>query len=147
MGAKSCAIEITEAKQDATSQNISSNVGGKIGSLGKFGIKADSATGSANSQMHSGKITAVFKDSIAPQRPALKWFASDENIKNLIEMRCSTPGRLEREEIFLSGSTVATMTHNAAIAIDGLKGIKGGVSMKSQASTEHSSTLIFSVEF
>ena len=93
------------------------------------------------------KITAVFEGSVAPQRPSLKWFANDENIKNLIEIRCADPGRLKYEELTLSGSTSATMTNKAAAAIDGLKGIKGGVSMQSQAMVEHSSELLFIVEF
>lgn len=142
LGAKSCTIEITETKQDASSSNSS----GKVG-IGKLGVKKDSAASSASTQTRSGKITTKFKDSSAPQRPALKWFANDETIKSLIEIRCSDPDRLTQKELRLSGSTFATMTRNAAAAIDGLRGVKGGISMKNQATQEHSSLLVFSVEF
>lgn len=147
LGAKSCTIEITETRQDASSQNNSAKLGGKVPGIGKFGIKMDSAASSASAQTRSGKITATFKDSVTPQHPALKWFANDETIKSLIEVRCTDPGRLEREELRLSGSTFATMSHTAAAAIDGLRGINGGISMKNQATQEHSCLLIFSVEF
>lgn len=147
LGAKSCTIEITESNQAANSMNRAANLSGKIGPIGKIGLKADQSSTSMNAATRSGKITAVFEGSTAPERPALKWFANDENIRNLIEMRCTTPGRLKYEELRLSGSSSATMTHKAAAAIDGLKGVKGGLSMQSQAMTEHSSELLFLVEF
>lgn len=147
LGAKSCTIEITESNQEANSSSRSANLGIKSGPLGKIGLKADTSATNISAKKRSGKITAVFEGSVAPQRPSLKWFANDENIKNLIEIRCADPGRLKYEELTLSGSTSATMTNKAAAAIDGLKGIKGGISMQSQAMVEHSSELLFVVEF
>ena len=147
LGAKSCAIEITETQQDSNSQGKTANLGGKVGGIGKIGIKAENSTSSAHAQTRSGKITTTFKDSTAPKRPALKWFANDETIKNLIETRCTEPDRLTSKELRLSGSTFATMSQSAAAAVDGLRGIKGGISMKNQATQEHSSVLVFSVEF
>ena len=147
LGAKNCTIEISESTQESTSSNRSANLGGKIGGIGKIGVKADSSLGSSNVRKRSGKITAVFDGSVAPTQPTLKWFADDENIKNLIEMRCTNPGRLKYEELRLSGSSSATMSQKAAAAIDGLKGLKGGISMQSQAMTEHSSELLFTIEF
>lgn len=147
LGAKSCTIEINESTQEANSANRSANMGGKNGGIGKIGIKTDQAVSNANAKKRSGMIKAVFDGSTEPTHPALKWFASDENIKNLIEMRCTNPGRLKFEELRLSGSASATMSHKAAAAIDGLKGLKGGVSMQSQAMVEHSSELIFTIEF
>ena len=62
-------------------------------------------------------------------------------------MRCTNPGRLKYEELRLSGSASATMSRKAAAAIDGLRGLKGGISMQSQAMVEHASELLFTVEF
>ena len=146
LGAKSCTIEITESSQEENSASRSANLSGKLGGL-KLGTKADRATSSSNIKKRSGKITAVFDGSAEPTRPTLKWFANDDNIKNLIEMRCANPGRLKYEELRLSGSTSATMTSKAAAAIDGLRGFKGGTSMQSQAMVEHSSELLFTIEF
>ena len=147
LGAKSCTIEITESAHEADSANRSANLGSKLSGIGKISIKAENAVANTNTRKRSGKITAVFEGSCSPQRPKLKWFANEENIKNLIDMRCADPGRLKYEELRLSGSASATMTHKAAAAIDGLKGLKGGISMQLQAMTEHSSELLFSVEF
>ena len=147
LGAKACTIEITESAQEANSANRSANMGGKMIGIGKIGFKADQSIANANVQKRSGTIKAVFEGSTAPTQPTLKWFADDENIKSLIEMRCTNPGRLKFEELRLSGSASATMTRKAAAAIDGLRGLKGGISMQSQAMTEHTSELLFTVEF
>ncbi len=147
LGAKSCTIEITDFNQESNSSSRSANLSVKASPLGKLGIKAEDSSTSANARKRSGKITAVFEGSSAPQRPSLKWFANDENIKNLIDMRCAEPGRLKQEELRLSGSTSATMTRKAAAAIDGIRGMKGGISMQSQAMVEHTSELVFCVEF
>ena len=147
LGAKSCTIEITESSQEANSANRSANFGGKLAGIGKIGIKAQQSFANTAAKKRSGKIKAVFEGSTAPTQPTLKWFANDENIKNLIEMRCTNPGRLKYEELRLSGSASATMSRKSAAAIDGLKGLKGGISMQSQAMVEHSSTLLFTVEF
>ena len=70
-----------------------------------------------------------------------------KNIKKLIETRCKTPNAIKSRTLELSGSSSATMTHKAAAAIDGLRGVKGGISMQKQAMVEHTSELVFSVEF
>ena len=147
LGAKACTIEITESTQEANSANRSANFGGKLAGIGKIGIKAELTFANTTAKKRSGKIKAVFEGSTAPTQPTLKWFANDENIKNLIEMRCTNPGRLKYEELKLSGSASATMSRKAAAAIDGLRGLKGGLSMQSQAMVEHSSELLFTVEF
>lgn len=147
LGAKACTIEISESTQEANSANHSANFGGKVIGIGKIGINSDQAVSNANARKRSGKIKAVFEGSTEPTIPNLKWFANDENIKNLIEMRCTNPGRLKFEELRLSGSASATMSRKAAAAIDGLKGLKGSISMQSQAMVEHSSELLFTVEF
>ena len=58
---------------------------------------------------------------------------------------------VESKILKLSGSSSATMSQKAALAIDGaiskLCSVKGSVSMNAQATKEHSSTLLFYVEF
>lgn len=147
LGAKSCTIEINDFNQESNSAGRSANLGMKSGPFGKFGVKAEDSSVSTNARRRSGKVTAEFEGSSAPQRPNLKWFANDDNIKSLIEMRCTSPERLKREELHLSGSASATMTRKAAAAIDGLQGMKGSISMQSQAMVEHTSELIFCIEF
>lgn len=144
LGAKRCTIEISESKQELMSNSRSLNLGKKIGSM-----SVDAKSGSSESR--SGKITSEFEGNCTPKAPTLKWFSQDDNIKNLIVARCEANNSIKSKTLMLSGSTSATMTQKAAISIDGVLsklGIKGGkLSMESQAMVEHSSTLIFSVEF
>lgn len=144
LGAKRCTIEITETKHEITSNNRAVGLGKKIGSMS---VSAENSS----SQSRAGKITAEFEGSSIPHKPKLKWFANDENIKKLIDMRCKSSNALKSETLELFGSSSATMSQKAAASIDavvskiGLKGVSA--SMQSQAMVEHSSKLIFSVEF
>ena len=150
LGAKSCTIEITEANQEVNSSHHTSGINAKARSFGGLVAKSDESTSASRSNLRSGKITAVFEGNDQPKKPKLKWFALDENIKKLIDMRCNSGNALKSETLELSGSTSATMTYKTAASIDGAItkiGIKGSVSMQSQAMIEHSSKLIFSVEF
>lgn len=144
LGAKRCTIEISESKQEVSSSSRSLNLGKKVGSMSV-------STGNGSSESRSGKITAEFTGSDTPQVPTLKWFANDDSIKKLIAARCETNNVVKTKTLELAGSSSATMTQKAAISIDGVLsklGIdKGAFSMQSQSTTEHSSVLIFSVEF
>lgn len=150
LGAKSCTIEITESNQEVNTLNRSSGLGAKAKVFGSVNSKADQSLSSSQSNIRSGRITAEFEGSTEPQKPKLKWFAHDNNIKKLIEMRCKSTNTLKSETLELSGSTSATMTHKTAASIDGAIhkiGLKGNASMQAQAMVEHTSKLIFSVEF
>ena len=147
LGARSCVVEITESTQEANSANRSANLGGKIGGIGKIGFKAEQAVANTNAKKRSGTITSVFEGHSNPQYPKLKWFADHENIKKLIETRCATPSAIKTRTLKISDASSATMSHKAAAAIDGLKGLKGGISMRSQVMVEHASELLFTVEF
>lgn len=155
LGAKSCTVEITESfrAQNNVSRTASSNIGVK-GSGDDTAAKDGTATRNSYStnmqNMRSGKVTSLFEGGTEPRRPNLKWFAHDDTIKTLIDARCEGTNVLRCETLELTGSSSATMSRKAAVSIDGvLKKInfKCSSSMESQALTEHSSVLIFSVEF
>lgn len=147
LGAKSCTIEITE-----TSHNVSLS-SKKLGISAK-GVKGsesyENSVSSQSSNSRSGRITAEFEGSDEPKRPKLKWFAHDDNIKRLIEMRCKNSNTIKSETLELSGASSATMSQKTACAIDGAigkMGFKASASMENQAITENTTKLIFSVEF
>ncbi|MBE6926373.1 MAG: hypothetical protein E7461_05975 [Ruminococcaceae bacterium] len=146
LGAKRCTIEITEEQFERAS--ASNNAGMNISRI--VGAKAEQATTAEKSNIRSSKISAVFEGNSSPRRPELKWFAQDDTIKKLIEMRCKKTNKLNLETLQLYGATSATMTQKAATSIDSalskLK-IKGNASMQSNAQSEHSRKIIFSVEF
>ena len=144
LGAKRCTIEISESKQANNSNARTLGLGKKIGGV-------STATENVSRETRSGKIVSEFEGSSTPKVPALKWFSNDENIKKLISARCDAGNSIKSKTLVLSGSTCATMTQKAAVSIDCVLnklGIKNGsFSMQSKSSEEHTSTLIFSVEF
>lgn len=152
LGAKSCSIEITESNIEFQTDKKSSSM--KIGlpkKVGNIGAQNDSTTTNASSIKRSGKIVAEFNGNDEPKQPTLKWFANDENIKNLIEMRLSNSNSIKSETLELAGSASATMTQKTACAIDGalskIGSAKISANTENQAQKEQNSTLVFVVEF
>ena len=85
-----------------------------------------------------------------PHQPKLKWFANDDNIKNLIDCRCNGMSRIHSENLELFGSSSATMSQKTACAIDNAVGamkLNGSSTMEAQAVRENHSKLYFSIEF
>ena len=97
--------------------------------------------------MQSGKTTSYFAGTNAPQKPNLKWFAHDDNIKRLIEMRCSDSNSIKSKVMELKGSSVATMSKKVACAIDSVMKVSGKISMEKKSVKEHNELLIYEVEF
>lgn len=106
---------------------------------------------SAKSSYHrSGKIVLTFEGSDMPKMPTLKWFARDENIIKLVDIRLNGDNSIKSEILTLSGASSATMSQKTAYAIDNAVGamkLKGSSSMESQAVRENQSTFLFSIEF
>ena len=146
LGAKSCTIEITEEQfeRSTTSKNTGVNIS-KI-----MGAKTEQAATAETTNIRSSKISAVFEGNPTPRRPELKWFAQDDTIKKLIEMRCKKTNKLNLETLQLYGATSATMTQKAATSIDSVLSklkLTGNFSMQSNAQCEHSRKIVFSVQF
>ncbi len=152
LGAKNCSIEITESnievQTDKSSKAMKFGLPKKIASVG---AQNEAVSTSANSIKRTGKIVAEFDGHNEPVQPVLKWFANDDNIKNLIEMRLSKGNSIKSEIIELAGSSSATMTQKTACAIDGALNKFGSAKVASniekQAQREQNSTLVFVVEF
>lgn len=139
LGAKSCSVEIVEAEAEATSFSVNINISHKA--------ETKNSQTTANSKMQSGKTTSYFDGNNTPKRPNLKWFAHDDNIKRLIEMRCSDSNSIKSKVMELKGSSSATMSKKTACAIDSIMKLSGNMSMEKQTIKEHSELLIYEVEF
>ena len=138
LGAKSCAVELVEGDVSEEKDNKSAGAGV---------VSAKVYVQSAKSNSKSGRTVTNFNGSSVPRQPKLKWFKNDRNILALIEMRCSDKNAVTSRSLTLSGSSSATMSKNIAVSIDKIKGIKTSASFENKAMKEHSSTLIFEVEF
>lgn len=154
LGAKSCSIEISESSTEISMDKKKSEI--KAGAVMKFGKVSASQNYELSSTLkdkkqRSGSVTVQFEGNNVPRKPELKWFANDENIKKLIEMRCEGNNLIKSEILELSGASSATMSQKTALAIDiavgKMPGGKGGSAMESQATKELSSKFIFSIEF
>lgn len=145
LGAKSCSIEIVDTEIDMKSETKDSKATGMHISMdGSKSKKEKKKTQSG------GKTKTYFIGSNEPKRPTLKWFIHDDNIKGLIDMRCSDSNSIKSKILELNGATSATMSQKLACAIDSsIKGIKAKakVSMEAQAVKEKNSKLIFEIEF
>ena len=137
LGAKSCSVEIVEA--DCNIKSISKTI--------ESDIKTDAGKFQKLQQTQSGKTMSYFQGNNTPKQPTLKWFAHDDNIKRLIEMRCADSNSIKSKIMELQGSSSATMSRKIACAIDDVLNIKGGFSLESQAIKEHSNTLIYEIDF
>lgn len=149
LGAKSCSIEISEASHTLKHSSKKFGMAEKAPGANLSNTSENTAS-YQNSSQHIGRITAQFEGSNEPRKPKLKWFAHDDTIKRLIEMRCKNDNSIKSETLELSGATSATMSRKTACAIDGAiskMGFKGSTSMEMQATTENTSKLIFIIEF
>ena len=137
LGAKSCSVEIAEANCDTNSKSKALKAG--------TSVEISTCSKSANTQ--SGKTLSYFQGNSSPKKPNLKWFAHDDNIKALIDMRCADTNSIKSKTLELKGSSSATMSTKIACAIDNVINAKSALSMESQAIKEHSNLLIYEIEF
>ena len=137
LGAKSCSVEIVEAESAESSKAFQSAIV-DLGDVSK-------TTKSLKSNAQSGKRVSLFEGHDNPKIPTLKWFAHDENIKSLIEMRLNKA--VKSTSLKLEGSSSAVISKRLACAVDGVMNVKGGLSMESSAMKEHNEVLVFDIDF
>lgn len=141
LGAKRCSVEIVE-------ESVATKVVDMVSSVSKVGkVSADNS--STNRLLRGGKDVSEWDGSNEPTRPELKWFANDESIKGLIEMRCSGNNAIKSKVLELKCASCATMSQSVALAVDKILPKKASASLKisSKSSKEHNSKLIFEIEF
>lgn len=146
LGAKHCSFEIHESTKGSSVQKKDANISGFSSQE-----NANQFFASQESTQRSGKVEIEFEGNNSPILPSLKWFANDDNIKRLIEMRCNQSNSIKSEVLELSGSSSAVMSQKTAYTIESAMAkmgtVKGHISMDSQAEKEHHSKLLYSVEF
>ena len=153
LGAKSCSVEIVESQMEV---NIDKRKIDAFKTAPVKGVKIASEEtmekdySYSNSSQRSGRTKTKFKGNDSPVRPNLKWFAHDDNIRKLIDMRCSDSNAIESRILELQGSSSATMSQKTALAIDetiAKIGVKTHSTMEKQVKKENHSKLIFEIEF
>ena len=169
LGARKCSIEIVEndyetsnrvsstSNSDTRTKEVEDNdkgeeKGKKKTEKNSVGTSFSTGHMRQSKRNNHGKLETDFSQNSTPQAPRLKWFAHNDNVRNLIEMQLSQTGSVRSKTLELSGTSSASMTQKTAIAIDyeiAKMGIKGNSSssIERQAQIEKNSTLIFEVFF
>ena len=142
LGAKSCSVEIVESSTNIKSSKLSGTLKSSNNSQ-----KDDNSIALKNINENRGTNVSYFEGNTTPQEPNLKWFAYDDNIKNLISMRCCGNNSIKSKVLEFKGSASATMSQKTAVVIDALLNVKGNMSYERQAIREHSTKMIFAIEF
>lgn len=149
LGAQKCIIEISEATIETHTQKKSMKVSESF-SNGKANEGFENNTSQTHGKQRSGRIEIEFQNNTNIERPKLKWFAYDDNIKSLIDMCCDGRRAVKSKILELSGSSSATMSQKTACTVDAIisgSKINSSLSMASQAANEHHSKLVFQIEF
>lgn len=154
LGAKCCSVEISETTKDYNSskQHLDVHAKAKIKLTDASSNESyDHSLDVKNSSHRTGRSLVRFSGNNNPKMPNLKWFAYDENIKGLIEMRLSGNNSVLTYELALQGATSAVMSENVACAIDNALGkmasVKGKSTIAKQATKEINNKFIFYLEF
>lgn len=157
LGAKSITIEIMESDQriESVQHDLEKSTkvkSKKITASSSEKFESDICIQSRN--VRNGKNKTTFEGNTTPVRPTLKWYANDDNINGLIEMRCSGNNSIQNKHLVLEGSSSATMSQKTAYAIDNAVaymnkevGDKASAKMARQAARENSSKLLLDIEF
>ena len=144
LGATKCSIELLDASSEKQGRAVDAQFTlPKLGS-GSFstGLSSKKATSAG------GKTVLNLNGSNTIEEPTLKWFAHDDHIKSLIEMRRQK--KIQSRMLELNGANSVTMSKKVACAIDavfsGTK-LKGRLSVEKESVKEHNTKLIFEIEF
>ena len=142
LGAKSCSIEMIESNSEEELSKKQAS-----GKVPKVGASIESGLHKASKSYQGGKNISYFEGERTPVEPKLKWFAYDDNIKNLIEMRCAGDRTIKSKSLIFKGSSSATMSRKNAIAIDVISKAKGSMSMENKSIKEHCTQMVLEIEF
>lgn len=169
LGAKKFTAEIVEVEK--VKETNAKTSFGRVNAKADFAVSGQNVSAESNethcltNETHqqnnvqlSGKVSAVFEGNNNPQKPNLKWFMHDNTIKELIDMRCSQKNAIKSEELKLEGKSSATMQVTTACNLDSVltaihnsakvkQTSSASATMEQQATREHSSKLIYNIEF
>ena len=146
LGVKHYWVELMEtASQSDNSKNAVSLSGLKVAKG-----NAERTTQSSAYLQSKSLAEMSFSEGRDPQPPELHYFAQDENIKKLIEMRCSADKKsaLTSYTIELNNSSSAAMSASTAAKISIAANKMGaGGTFQAQSAREQNSKMVFKLEF
>lgn len=147
LGAKHYWVEITESSCEKQNSFKSAIVNAKIATVS--GVEGQHKSTEIKSM---SVAEAKFTSGRKAVKPNLCWFANDNNVLNLIEMRCSEnyQNDISNYTIELSSSNATTMSISTAAKVDGAINslrIGANTSFSNDSEKEHYRKMCFKLEF
>lgn len=145
LGAKEFWVEMIETSTENSSMNVAASAKAQ-------GIKASAEEKkSQNVTTQSQAVAkATFGAGRKPTQPTLFWYAKDNNIANLINMRCSENNEagITSYSFELNSSCSQSMSSSTAAKIDtAIKGMGANSNFNNESEKEHSRKMIFHIDF
>jgi hypothetical protein len=155
LGAKKYSVEMFDTSSEKRTSKQKVSLSGKAGvGAGKKAVAASEERGltAEKETQREAVASAEFTGDMKPTQPVLRWFAHDDNIKNLIHMRCSGEGNngVKKYSIEFKVSDYATMGVSTAAKLDaavGSLGLGSSLDLQSRAAEEYHHRMSFQLEF
>lgn len=142
LGAIKYNIEVIESNLVSTEKTLKTNIDSEI-----FKGNQEQSSLSQSTNYASGKNYTILTGNNILQKPKLKWFRYDDNVKNLIQIRLSANNTIKHKTLILRGSTSETISQNIAIAIDALSKVRGNAIMTRKCQKEQNTSIVLDIEF
>ncbi len=151
LGAKRYSVDVVESKRRKTKTQTKTELDASCKKIkGQISAETEVSSGYDISMMAGAK--ASFHGEREVVMPNLLWFAGDNNILNLIAMRCSSndSSGLSEYNMEIRSANSASMSLSVAAKINAAiwgMGIKLSCDIKQMSEEEHNRTLIYKLEF
>lgn len=146
LGAKEYWVEMIETTTDAS--DINSSVSVKAMKSNELSASEKRSQNLITQSQTAAR--AKFATGRTPVQPNLKWFTKDNNILNLIDMRCSgnSDTGITSYNFELNSSCSQSMSSATAVKIDtAIKGMGARSNFNSESEKEYSRKMIFHIDF
>lgn len=153
LGAKRYSVEMYDNSSEQRAVKQGSTLKGGFGPLKKVANTSEEREMTAyNKTQRESLAYAEFSGDMKPTQPDLRWFAYDDNIKNLIHMRCAgeEKGEIKTYNIELKGTDFATMGVSTAVKLDAAVnslGFGSSLDLQSKTVKERHQKMNYHLEF
>lgn len=153
LGAKSCKLFSTCIEQTNKTKASRSNASAHLAIKSKesVGVSTEEAQEEYELSAHKILFEQQFEGTDTPVFPELRWFANDQEILSLINMRCGdNPNNIKNYKINIDSAKHSALKKDQAAKIDAvLKGVKlkADGKIEQRLNSEMQKSLLFEIEF
>ena len=150
LGAKRVKIVVKEEKKIFARKEAGGKSKGKKAFGGKMGVHAGHEKKKTEFKDVAVELDAEYAGSDTPQKPALKYYADDTDVLNMIEARMDEKNQLLSKMLLLKYNTSSLIKTELAVKIDAaLKAMDlgGNFSIRNEVETENLRYLSYEIRF